>query len=116
MTGRTGQLQELSRRPLRQQPRVLRTSHASREVRLLNDDVLRFFDATALEVSDEIEVSGGRFSVAAVASGAGCLEGDFGSLEIRRGEMFALPASLSFRVRAGSEPVRVVRCVGPSAE
>jgi mannose-6-phosphate isomerase len=100
----------------RQQPRVLRTSHASREVRLLNDDVLRFFDATALEVADEIEVSDGRFSVAVVTSGAGSLEGDFGALPIRRGDTFALPASLSFRVRAPHEPVRVVRCLGPAAE
>ena len=37
----------------RQEPRVLRTSHESREVRLFHDDVLEFFDATALEVPDE---------------------------------------------------------------
>src|SRR6202023_2009916 len=100
----------------RQQPRVLRTSHGSREVRLLNDDVLRFFDATALEVADELEVSDGRFSIAVVASGAGSLEGDFGRLPVRRGETFALPASLPLRVRAGPEPLRVVRCLGPQAD
>jgi mannose-6-phosphate isomerase len=100
----------------RQQPRVLRTSHGSREVRLLNDDVLRFFDATALEVADELEVSDGRFSIAIVVSGAGSLEGDFGRLPVRRGETFALPASLPLRVRAGSEPLRVVRCLGPQAD
>ena len=100
----------------RQQPRVLRTSHASREVRLLADDVLGFFDATALEVADEIEVSDGRFSIAIVVSGAGSIEGEFGRVPIRRGETFALPASLPFRVRAEREPVRVVRCLGPSTE
>jgi mannose-6-phosphate isomerase len=100
----------------RQQPRVLRTSHASREVRLFHDDVLGFFDATALEVSDEIEVSDGRFSIAVVVSGEGFMDGDFGSQPIRRGETFALPASLPFRVRAGREKVRVVRCLGPGAE
>ena len=100
----------------RQQPRVLRTSHGSREVRLLADDVLPFFDATALEVADEIEVSDGRFSIAIVVSGAGSIEGDFGGQPIGRGETFALPASLPFRVRAGREPVRVVRCLGPAAE
>ena len=55
----------------RQQPRVLRTSHSSREVRLFADDVLPFFDATALEADDEIEVSDGRFSIAIVTSGDG---------------------------------------------
>ena len=100
----------------RQRPRVMRTSHGSREVRLLHDDVLPYFDATALEVPDEIEVSDGRFSIAIVASGAGSIEGDFGRQPIRRGETFALPASLHFRVRAGTEPVRVIRCLGPAAE
>jgi mannose-6-phosphate isomerase len=100
----------------RQQPRVLRTSHGSREVRLLHDDVLPFFDATALEVTGEIEVSDGRFSIAVVVSGAGSFEGDFGSQPVRRGETFALPASLPLRVRAAREPVRVVRCLGPAVE
>jgi mannose-6-phosphate isomerase len=100
----------------RQQPRVLRTSNASREVRLFADDVLGFFDATALEVPDEIEVSDGRFSVAIVAAGEGFIEGNFGRVRIRRGETLALPASLPFRVKAGREPVRVVRCLGPGAE
>jgi mannose-6-phosphate isomerase len=100
----------------RQQPRILRTSRASREIRLFSDDVLGFFDGTALEVGDEIEVSDGRFSIAIVTSGDGCFEGDFGRRPIRRGETFALPASLAFRVRAGREPVRVVRCLGPTLE
>lgn len=100
----------------RQEPRVLRTSHASREVGLLHGDVRRFFDTSALEVADEIEVSDGRFSIAIVVSGAGSIEGDFGSQPIRRGEAFALPASLPFRVRAEREQVRVVRCLGPSTE
>jgi mannose-6-phosphate isomerase len=97
-----------------QLPRVLRSSHGSRELRLFQDDVLRFFDATALEVEDEIEVSDGRFCVAVVASGDGSVEGDFGKQPIRRGETFALPASLPVRVRAGREPVRVIRCLGPA--
>jgi len=100
----------------RQQPRVLRASGASRETRLLHDDVLGFFDATALDVADEIEVSDGRFCVAVVVAGEGWLEGDFGRRPIRRGQTFALPASLPVRVRAGPEPVRVVRCLGPVAE
>src|SRR5439155_462133 len=42
----------------RQRPRVLRTSGESREVRLFADDVTEFFDATVLEVADEIEQMG----------------------------------------------------------
>ena len=100
----------------RQQPRILRSSRASREIRLFSDDVLGFFDATALEVPDEIEVSDGRFSVAIVVAGEGFIEGNFGRMPIGRGETFALPASLPFRVRAGRERVNVVRCLGPGAE
>jgi mannose-6-phosphate isomerase class I len=67
-------------------------------------------------VADEIEVSDGRFSIAIVVAGAGSIEGEFGRVPIRRGETFALPASLPFRVRAEREPVRVVRCLRPSTE
>jgi mannose-6-phosphate isomerase len=98
----------------RQEPHVVRTSHGSREVRLFQDDVLQFFGATALEVPDEIDTDDGRFCVAIVTSGAGWIDGDFGSQPIRQGETYALPASLPFRVRAGTEPVRVVRCLGPA--
>jgi hypothetical protein len=33
---------------------------------------------------------------------------------VRRGQTFALPASLPVRVRAGTEAVRVIRCLGPA--
>jgi hypothetical protein len=99
----------------RQQPRVPRTSHGSREVRLFEDDVLQFFDGAALEVADEIEADDGRFAVAVVVPGDGWIEGDFGRQPIGRGQTYALPASLPFRVRAGREPLRVVRCFGPAA-
>jgi mannose-6-phosphate isomerase len=98
----------------RQEPRVLRTSHGSREVRLFQDDVLEFFDATALEVADDIEIDDGRFSIAIVTSGGGSLDGNFGRVHIKRGETFALPANLPLRVVAGQVPVRIVRCFGPS--
>jgi mannose-6-phosphate isomerase len=97
----------------RQRPRVLRASGGSREVRLLNDDVTEFFDATALEVADEIEVADGRFSIAIVVAGDGWAEGEFGRQPLRRGQAFAWPASLAVRVRAGRSPLRVVRCMGP---
>jgi mannose-6-phosphate isomerase class I len=65
-------------------------------------------------VADEIDVDDGRFSIAIVVSGTGSLDGDFGRQPVRRGQTFALPASLPIRVRAGSEPVRVIRCLGPT--
>ncbi len=111
----TGSDAETTMRRARQQPRVLRASHGSREVRLVHDDVLPYFDATALEVSGDIEVSDGRFSIAVVVSGSGSAEGDFGSQPLRHGETYALPASLPLRVRAGpAGPVRVIRCLGPA--
>ena len=62
---------------------------------------------------DEIEVADGRFSIAIVAAGDGWAEGDFGRQPIRKGQTFAWPASLAVRVRAGQEPVRIARCLGP---
>ncbi|HUB42259.1 MAG TPA: hypothetical protein VMA72_25690 [Streptosporangiaceae bacterium] len=100
----------------RQEPSVLRVSHGSREVRLFASDVLPFFDALELDVPDEIDVQSGRFAIAVVVSGAGYLDGDFGSQPISRGQTLALPASLAFHVRAGAEPVRMVRCLGPATE
>ena len=80
----------------RQPPRVLRASRGSvAKVRLFHDDVLPFFDATVLEVQDEIEVSDGRFSIAIVVAGEGSIEGDFGVQPMRQGQTFALPASLA---------------------
>lgn len=110
----TGTVAEQALGRARQQPRVLRTSHGSREVRLFEDDVLQF-DGSALEVADEIDTDDGRFCVAVVVAGDGWIEGDFGSQPIARGQTYALPASLPFRVRAGREPLRVVRCFGPAA-
>ena len=98
----------------RQQPRVLRTSRGSREVRLFAGDVTEFFDATVLEVADEIEVADGRFSIAIVTAGDGWAEGDFGRQPLRKGQTFAWPASLSLRLCAGRAPLRVVRCLGPA--
>jgi mannose-6-phosphate isomerase len=101
----------------RQLPRVVRTSHASSEARLLHDDVLPYFDASLLDVQDEIEVSDGRFAIAIVVAGSGSIQTNGGVVPIRRGQTFALPASLEFGIRAGgAEPVRLVRCLGPSLD
>src|SRR4029077_4166716 len=98
----------------RQQPRVLRTSRGSREVRLFAGELAECADATGLEVADEIEVADGRFSIAIVIAGDGWAEGDFGRQQVRKGQTLAWPASLSLRLRAGGEPIRVVRCLGPA--
>jgi mannose-6-phosphate isomerase len=99
----------------RQAPTEVRRSGASREVRLFNADVLEFFDATRLEVQDEIAVDDDRFWVGVVTDGDGSLEGEFGHFRIRRGETFACAASLPVRVRAGQAPLTVVRSMGPVA-
>ncbi|MGZ6257920.1 MAG: hypothetical protein ACXWQ6_05520 [Candidatus Limnocylindrales bacterium] len=97
----------------RQRPSVLRERGASRETRLFNADVLDFFDATRLDVADELEVADGRFYVGVVTRGEGHLEGDFGRLQVRRGETFACAAAFAHRFTAGREPLQVVRCLGP---
>jgi mannose-6-phosphate isomerase len=79
-------------------------------------DVLPFFDATALEVADEIDTDDGRFSIAIVVSGVGSIDGDFGSQPVSRGETYALPACVPFRVRAARDPLRIIRCLGPTTE
>jgi mannose-6-phosphate isomerase len=99
----------------RQVPSLVRRSGASSETRLFNADVLEFFDATRLDVADELEVADGRFYVGIVTEGEGSLEGDFGRVPVRRGETFACAASLAHRFRAGAGPLAVVRCMGPAA-
>ena len=99
----------------RQQARVLRHVRGSSETRLVGDDALPFFDATALDVQDEIDVGDSRFSIAIVTAGSGMIETDAGAVPVRRGQTFALAASLDFRLVASSgEPLRVVRCLGPA--
>ena len=105
--------QEIAIASARQQTSVLREQGDNREIRLVNADVLDFFDATRLEVADEIAVEDGRFSVDIVTVGAGRIEGDFGILPIRKGEAFACAASLGHRFHASRTPFQVVRCMGP---
>jgi mannose-6-phosphate isomerase len=100
----------------RQSPTVIRESHGSRESRLFGSDVLEFFEATRLEVSDELEVANGRFSIGIVTAGDGTIEGDFGSEPVAKGRTFACAASLAHRFRAGSAPLEVVRCLGPAVD
>jgi mannose-6-phosphate isomerase len=98
----------------RQLPRVVRTSGASREVRLVQDDVLPFFDVVRLEVEDELEVDDGRFSIDIVTAGDGAVTGAAGSQAVKRGDTFACAAAFNRRYRAGREPLTVFRCLGPS--
>jgi mannose-6-phosphate isomerase class I len=100
----------------RQAPTAMRVSHGSREVSLFQPDVLEFFDTTRLEVSDELEVDAGRFSIAIVTAGDGMIEGEFGSEPIAKGQTFACAASLAHRYRVGASPLEVVRCMGPAVD
>ncbi len=97
----------------RQEPSIVRQHGENREVRLLNADILDVFDATRLEVADELEVADSRFYVGVVTGGEGTIEGEFGAEPVRKGETFACAASLGHRFRAGREPLSVVRCMGP---
>ena len=97
----------------RQVETVMRDHHGSRETRLLNADVLEFFDATRLDVNGELPVEDGCFSIDVVIGGEGTVEGDFGAERVRSGETLAFAATLGHRYRAGSAPLRVVRCLGP---
>jgi mannose-6-phosphate isomerase len=99
----------------RQVPTEIRRHHESTETRLFASDVVSFFDATRLDVADEIDVGAGRFSVDIVVSGDGFIEGDFGRMEITRGQSFACPAILDHRFVAGTTPMTVVRAMGPVA-
>jgi mannose-6-phosphate isomerase len=98
----------------RQEPRVLRRSGSSRETRLFQDDVRPFFEATRLDVEDEVGVEDGRFSIDIVTSGEGTIVGEAGARPIRRGDTFACAASFGHRFRAGREPLAIVRCLGPA--
>jgi len=98
----------------RQQPRIVRRSGSSREVRLVHDDVLPFFDVLRLEVEDELSVEDGRFSIDIVTGGEGEVVGEAGSAPIRRGATFAAAAAFDRRYRAGREPLTVIRCLGPA--
>ena len=109
----TGATREETFARARQQPSAMRESHGSREVRLFQPEVLEFFDATRLEVADELAVEDGRFYVGVVTAGDGAIEGDFGSESITAGQTFACAAGLSHRFRAGSSALEVVRCMGP---
>jgi len=109
----TGVTAEANAASTRQRPSLLREERSSREVRLVADDILAFFDIRALEVEDELGISDDRFSILVVEAGGGSLEGDFDAVELRRGATLALPALLTARVRAGEAPLRVIRCLGP---
>jgi mannose-6-phosphate isomerase len=98
----------------RQERRLIRQSGASRETRLVHDDVLPFFDVIRLEIEDELVVEDGRFSIDIVTAGEGAIVGELSSRNIRRGDTFACAAVYGHRFQAGREPLTVIRCLGPS--
>ncbi|HEY45338.1 MAG TPA: hypothetical protein G4O14_00990 [Anaerolineae bacterium] len=97
-----------------QTPSVLREKGETREIRLVNEEVLEFFDATRLEVADEVYVEDGRYYVGIVTEGEGMIEGDFGSMPIHSGQSFVCAATLQHRIRVDKKPLQVIRCMGPS--
>ena len=110
-----GRDREASLGRARQSPTLIRESHGSRESRLFGSAVLEFFEATRLEVADELEVDDGRFSIAIVTAGDGAIEGEFGSEPLAKGQTIACAASLAHRFRAGTQRLEVVRCMGPGS-
>lgn len=97
----------------RQTPSMLRDDGGNREVRLMDEAQAPFFDATRLEVADRLTVDDGRFSVDIVTAGDGVIEGDFPEVPVRRGQTFAIAASVPHAFRAGRDRLEVVRCMGP---
>lgn len=97
-----------------QTPTVLREKGDTREIRLVNEEVLEFFDATRLEVADVINIEDGRYYIGIVTDGDGMVEGDFGSMAIQSGQSFVCAATLQHRILAGNIPLQVIRCMGPS--
>lgn len=97
-----------------QRPVVLRTEPGGTETRLIEAPTLDHFEARRLDVTGELEMPAGRFAIDIVTAGDGMLEGEFGSMAVRRGLTHAVPASLEHRYRAGSAPLSVVRCMGPA--
>ena len=99
----------------RQRPEVRRATTGGTETGLIGAEARDYFDATRLDVTGELEVADGRFSIAIVTAGDGSLDGDFGRVQLARGMTFALPAALPHRFAAGTEPLSVVRTMGPGA-
>jgi mannose-6-phosphate isomerase len=111
----TGRSREATLERARQRPATLRTVSGGTETGLMGEEARDFFDATRLDVTGELEVADGRFAVAIVTHGDGAIVGDFGRMPIARGATFALPASLAHRFVAGTDPLTVVRMMGPPA-
>jgi mannose-6-phosphate isomerase len=105
---------EASLSAARQRPTTLLRHRGSTETRLLNADGLDFFDVHQLDVEDELSIDDGRFAIDVVTAGDGWVEGDFGREQIRRGETFAMAASVPHMFTADRTSLQVVRCLGPA--
>jgi mannose-6-phosphate isomerase len=99
----------------RQSASLLRARGASVQQRLVDESALPFFDVHRLNVTDDLPIEDGRFSIDVVVDGDGFIEGDFARQPIRRGAAFAAAASLAHRFVAGTQPLHVIRCMGPLA-
>jgi mannose-6-phosphate isomerase len=97
----------------RQSGTVPRRHRSSQEVGLFDAEARAFFDASRLDIADELPIEDERFYIGIVLKGDGAIEGDFGSEQLRPGQTFACAASLGHRFRAGREPLTVIRAMGP---
>jgi mannose-6-phosphate isomerase len=99
-----------------QRPQTIRRAGAGREVALLEEAALPFFEARQLELDESYEPEDGRYYVGVVLDGAGLLEGSGWREPIRRGDTFACPAALAHRYLVDKGPLRVIRALGPVTE
>lgn len=65
-------------------------------------------------VADDLDAADGRFAVDIVLAGDGRVEGDWGATAIRAGDAFATPAAVAHRFVAGTQPIVVIRSMGPA--
>jgi mannose-6-phosphate isomerase len=100
----------------RQEPTRLGSQGDSVEFGLIEPHPGQPFDMRRLAVDDSYTVDDGRFSVHVVTDGTGNLEWGAGSRPVRRGDIFAVPATVPIRWVSGPRSLQVHRCVGPAVE
>jgi mannose-6-phosphate isomerase len=99
----------------RQVPVELERQGSSVVTQLIGPGAGGWFECERWDVADTLDVPPGRFSVDIVLAGDGRAEGDWGATALHRGEALAWPAQAGHRYVAGSEPLVVIRSMGPRA-
>lgn len=101
---------------IRCRPTVERSADGGRDVRLVSDEAMEFFQLNELVVDGAFPVEpDGRFSVDCVRDGFGVFRGPWGEVYARRGETFVVPASVGhYEIgSAGAAPLRILRARPP---